>query len=74
MIGTFVSNVQAHEIAGLYCRDFFVCSRISRVPAPAETACLIADIHMPVMTGLDLYRHLIDRVTHTDNSRDRFSQ
>jgi FixJ family two-component response regulator len=25
-----------------------------------ETACLIADIHMPVMTGLELYRHLID--------------
>jgi FixJ family two-component response regulator len=25
-----------------------------------ETACLIADIHMPVMTGLELFRHLID--------------
>lgn len=22
------------------------------------TACLVADIHMPVMTGVDLYRHL----------------
>ena len=29
-------------------------------PRPAETACLIADIHMPVMTGLELYRRLID--------------
>jgi len=26
----------------------------------AETACLIADVNMPVMTGIELYRHLID--------------
>src|SRR6202035_2034003 len=25
-----------------------------------ETACLIADINMPVMTGVELYRHLVD--------------
>ena len=29
-------------------------------PRLAETACLVADIHMPVMTGLELYRRLID--------------
>lgn len=29
-------------------------------PRLAETACLIADIHMPVMTGLELYLRLID--------------
>ena len=29
-------------------------------PRLAETACLIADIQMPVMTGLELYRRLID--------------
>ena len=29
-------------------------------PLLAETACLIADIHMPAMTGLELYRRIID--------------
>ena len=28
----------------------------SQLPA---TACLVADIHMPVMTGVELYRHLV---------------
>jgi FixJ family two-component response regulator len=28
-------------------------------PRLAETACLIADIHMPAMTGLELHRRLI---------------
>jgi CheY-like chemotaxis protein len=29
-------------------------------PYLTETACLIADVHMPAMTGLELYRHLVD--------------
>ena len=28
-------------------------------PLLVETACLIADVHMPAMTGLDLHKHLI---------------
>ena len=28
-------------------------------PRLAETACLIADVHMPAMTGIELYRHLV---------------
>src|SRR5262249_12228654 len=34
--------------------DFLASSRL------AETACLIADVHMPQMSGIELYRHLID--------------
>jgi FixJ family two-component response regulator len=32
-------------------------------PRFAETACLIADVNMPAVTGLELFRHLI-RVGH----------
>jgi FixJ family two-component response regulator len=29
-------------------------------PSLAETACLITDVHMPAMSGIELYRHLIE--------------
>jgi FixJ family two-component response regulator len=29
-------------------------------PRFAETACLITDVHMPAMSGIELYRHLIE--------------
>jgi FixJ family two-component response regulator len=29
-------------------------------PRLGETACLIADVNMPAMTGVQLYRHLLD--------------
>jgi FixJ family two-component response regulator len=29
-------------------------------PRLVETACLIADVNMPGMTGIELYRHLLD--------------
>ena len=29
-------------------------------PRLAETDCLVADVHMPVMTGIELHRELID--------------
>jgi FixJ family two-component response regulator len=34
--------------------DFLASRRLG------ETACLIADVHMPAMTGLELHRHLVD--------------
>ena len=30
-------------------------------PRSIETACLIADVHMPAMTGIELYTHLVER-------------
>ena len=29
-------------------------------PHLGETSCLIADVHMPAMTGIELYRRLVD--------------
>jgi FixJ family two-component response regulator len=29
-------------------------------PRLAETACVIADVHMPAMTGIELYKHLVE--------------
>ena len=29
-------------------------------PRLIETTCLIADVHMPAMTGIELYKHLIE--------------
>jgi FixJ family two-component response regulator len=34
--------------------DFLASARL------VETACLIADVHMPAMTGVELHRHLIE--------------
>jgi len=44
-----------------YTADFFSsAAEFLASPRLAETACLIADIQMPAMTGLELYRRLID--------------
>jgi FixJ family two-component response regulator len=29
-------------------------------PRLIETACLVADVHMPAMTGIELHKHLIE--------------
>ena len=44
-------------------------------PRLVETACLIADVHMPAMTGLELHRHLIDAgLRDSDDPRDGLSR
>lgn len=44
-----------------YAGDFFPsAAEFLTSPRLAETACLIADIQMPAMTGLELYRRLVD--------------
>jgi FixJ family two-component response regulator len=50
LMGALGYSVEAFSSAA----DFLASSRLS------ETACLIADVQMPAMTGLELYRHLID--------------
>jgi FixJ family two-component response regulator len=50
-------------------------------PHLIETACLIADVHMPAMTGVELYRYLIEAgfaiptilITAHPNDADRAS-
>jgi FixJ family two-component response regulator len=37
-------------------------------PLLAETACLVADVHMPGMTGVELHRHLVDAGHGSDDS------
>jgi FixJ family two-component response regulator len=45
---------------GYTVEDFASAADFLASPRLAETACLIADIHMPAMTGVELYRHLVD--------------
>jgi FixJ family two-component response regulator len=43
-------NVEAFSSAA----NFLASTRL------IETTCLIADVHMPAMTGIELYKHLIE--------------
>ena len=45
---------------GYTVEDFASAADFLASPRLAETACLIADIHMPTMTGVELYRHLVN--------------
>ena len=45
---------------GYTVEDFASAADFLASPRVAETACLITDIHMPTMTGVELYRHLVD--------------
>jgi FixJ family two-component response regulator len=44
-----------HNVEAFSCAADFLAS-----PRLVETACLIADVQMPAMTGIELYKHLID--------------
>ncbi|MDL2400282.1 response regulator [Rhizobium mayense] len=39
--------------------DFTSATDFLASPRLADTACLISDINMPVMSGLELFRHLV---------------
>ena len=44
-----------HSVEVFSCAADFLAS-----PRLLDTACLIADVQMPAMTGIELYRHLIE--------------
>jgi FixJ family two-component response regulator len=44
---------------GYYVETFQSAADFLAFPQFSETACLISDVHMPAMTGPELYRHLI---------------
>jgi FixJ family two-component response regulator len=46
---------------GFQARSFADAAAFLNSDCLARTACLIADLHMPGMSGLDLYRHLVAR-------------
>ena len=43
------------EVEAFYSAEAFLAS-----PRLENTSCLIADVHMPGMTGIELQRHLVD--------------
>jgi len=45
---------------GYTVEDFASAADFLASPRLADTACLIADVQMPAMTGIELYRHLVD--------------
>jgi FixJ family two-component response regulator len=45
---------------GYHAEAFASAADFLASPRLGETACLIADVHMPAMTGIELYRRLID--------------
>jgi FixJ family two-component response regulator len=50
LLSSFGYSVEAFASAA----DFLASRRVK------DTACLIADVNMPEMTGLELYQHLVD--------------
>jgi FixJ family two-component response regulator len=48
------------SVLGYTVEEFPSAASFLASPVLAETACLVADVHMPGMTGVELHKHLID--------------
>lgn len=55
------SMVRLMTSLGYAVEGFSSASDFLSSPRFIETACLIADIHMPAMSGIELYSHLMER-------------
>ena len=66
---------------GFAVETFASAAGLLESPRLAETDCLIADVNMPAMTGIELYRHLVKTgravptilITAYPNELDRIS-
>ena len=64
MIGSFAKSMRRlMRSLGYTVEAFSSAADFLASPRLVETACLIADVQMPAMTGVELYRHLIDAGT-----------
>jgi FixJ family two-component response regulator len=45
---------------GYNVETFSLATNFLTSPRLIETTCLVADVHMPAMTGIELYKHLIE--------------
>ena len=45
---------------GFHAQTFSSAADFLASPSVAHTSCMVADIHMPHMTGVELYRRLVD--------------
>ena len=52
---------ETHGLPG-YTVDAFpsAANFLEQIALLAETACLVTDVHMPGMTGIELHKHLVD--------------
>jgi FixJ family two-component response regulator len=48
------------SVLGYTVEEFPSAASFLASPVLAETACLVADVHMPGMTGVELHKHLVD--------------
>jgi FixJ family two-component response regulator len=54
------SMIKLMSVLGYTVEAFPSAASFLASPVLAETACLVADVHMPGMTGVELHKHLVD--------------